>query len=44
MWRHEVRDDMPRIPLEAEVAWQRPQGLLPYWRGRITGIDYEFAR
>ncbi len=43
MWRYEVRDGM-RIPLEAEVVWQRPEGPLPYWRGRITGIAYEFAR
>jgi hypothetical protein len=43
MWRYDVRDGM-RIPLEAEVAWQRPEGPLPYWRGRITGIAYAFAR
>lgn len=43
MWRYEVRDGM-RIPLEAEVAWQLPEGPLPYWHGRITEIAYEFAR
>lgn len=43
MWRYEVRAGM-RIPLEAEVAWQRPESPLPYWRGRITEIAYEFAR
>jgi hypothetical protein len=43
LWRYEVRDGM-HIPLEAEVAWQLPQGPLPYWRGRITQIAYGFAR
>lgn len=40
---YELRDGM-RIPLEAEVAWQLADGALPYWRGRITEIKYEFAR
>lgn len=43
MGRYELHDGM-RIPIEAEVAWQTPQGPLPYWRGRITKIAYEFAR
>jgi hypothetical protein len=42
-WAHEVRGGM-RIPLHGEVAWLLPDGLLPYWRGRITDIIYEFAR
>jgi hypothetical protein len=42
-WAYEVRDGM-RIPLEGEVAWQLSEGPLPYWRGRITQIGYEFAR
>lgn len=33
-----------RIPLEGEVEWQLPQGPMPYWRGRILEIEYEFAR
>lgn len=37
------RDGM-RIPLEGEVSWLPPGGELPYWRGRITRIAYEFAR
>lgn len=41
--RYELRDDM-RVPVEAEVAWELPPGPLPYWRGRITAIGYEFAR
>jgi hypothetical protein len=43
VWGYEVRDGM-RIPLEGEVVWQLPEGPLPYWRGRITGLAYEFAR
>jgi len=42
-WAYEIRNGM-RIPLEGEVAWQLPEGPLPYWRGRITEISYEFAR
>lgn len=40
---YELRDGM-RIPLEGEVAWMLPEGPKPYWRGRITGIRYEFAQ
>lgn len=43
MWNYVERDGM-LIPLEGEVAWLLPQGPTPYWRGRITRIDYEFAR
>lgn len=32
-----------RVPLEAEVEWQLPDGPLPYWRRRLTDIEYEFA-
>lgn len=42
-WNYDLREGM-RIPLEGEVAWQLPQGLLPYWRGRITEMAYGFAR
>ena len=42
-WAYAVRNGI-RIPLEGEVAWQLPTGPLPYWRGRITEISYEFAR
>jgi hypothetical protein len=31
------------IPLEGEVAWVHPDGPRPYWRGRITGVSFEFA-
>jgi hypothetical protein len=42
-WNYTMRGGM-RIPLEGEVAWLLPEGPKPYWRGRITRIDYEFAR
>lgn len=42
MWRDEMRDGL-RVPLEADVAWQLPEGPLPYWRGNIIEIAYEFA-
>ncbi len=42
-WGYEVRGGM-RVPLEGEVAWELPEGLWPYWRGRATDITHEFAR
>ncbi|HET7585640.1 MAG TPA: DUF6544 family protein [Gemmatimonadaceae bacterium] len=33
-----------RIPLEGEVAWMLPEGELPYWRGRIVRIAYEWEK
>ena len=42
-WNYEVRDGM-RIPLEGEVSWELPEGLWPYWRCRIMGTHYDFAR
>ena len=42
-WDYEQREGM-RIPLAGEVAWLTPEGDYPYWRGRITGLRYEFAR
>jgi hypothetical protein len=41
VWDYELRDNM-QIPIAGEVAWQLADGLLPYWRGHITQIDYEF--
>jgi hypothetical protein len=40
--RYELREGM-RIPIEGEVAWLFPDGPKTYWRGRITGIRFEFA-
>lgn len=41
-WNHAKLDGM-WVPLEGEVAWIHPEGAKPYWRGRITRLDYEFA-
>jgi hypothetical protein len=43
VWGYETRHGM-RVPLEGEVAWLAPEGRQPYWRGRITSVEYEFAR
>lgn len=40
---YELRDGM-RIPVEGEVSWMLPGGPKPYWRGRITGLGYEFVQ
>lgn len=32
-----------RIPTEAAVEWSLPDGSLPYWRARITSIEYRRA-
>jgi len=43
-WRGTFRTYEPRggrlVPVEAEVAWDLPEGEVPYWRGRIETIDY----
>ena len=31
------------VPLQGDVEWQLPNGPAPYFRGRMTRIDYEFA-
>lgn len=43
MWGYEWRDGM-YVPMQAEAAWLLPEGPLPYWRGRITKLGYEFAQ
>jgi hypothetical protein len=43
VWGYALRDGL-RIPLEGEAAWELPEGLRPYWRGRLTAIAYVFAR
>jgi hypothetical protein len=42
-WTYEERSGM-KVPLDGEVAWLLPEGPKPYWRGRITEIEYEFAQ
>lgn len=39
-WRFERRDGL-LIPIEAEVEWRLPGGAQPYWRGRISTIQFE---
>ncbi|MBX0324618.1 hypothetical protein EGH21_16440 [Halomicroarcula sp. F13] len=31
------------VPTRGEVAWNLSQGDLPYWRGEITGFEFETA-
>ncbi len=31
------------VPLSGEVAWLMPAAGMPYWRGTITSLRYEFA-
>jgi hypothetical protein len=42
VWNYTERDGM-RVPLEGEAAWIFPEGVKPYWRGKITSLAYEFA-
>ena len=40
---YEERDGM-RIPVEGNVEWRLPSENLPYWKGRIIEVKYDFAR
>lgn len=40
--QHERREGM-LIPVLGEVAWLLPERRLPYWRGRLTDIRYDFS-
>ncbi|MBI2687697.1 MAG: hypothetical protein HYX27_15405 [Acidobacteria bacterium] len=42
-WSYESRGGY-LIPTEAEVAWLLPGGPWPYWRGRLTRLNFEFER
>ena len=39
---YQLRDGMT-VPITGEVAWIRPEGRKPYFRGTITSVNYEFA-
>jgi uncharacterized protein DUF6544 len=43
-WRCDYRRYAPvhgvTVPLEGEVAWEVPEGRLPYWQGRVLGVEY----
>ena len=43
-WSNYERRDGMRIPTGGEVAWMLPEGPMPYFRGRITSLRYEFAQ
>lgn len=38
-----ARGELMRYFAEGEAAWLHPQGRLPYWRGTVTSIAYEFG-
>jgi hypothetical protein len=42
LWNYTTRDGM-RVPLEGEAAWVTPERVKTYWRGKITGLRYEFS-
>jgi hypothetical protein len=42
-WTHYAERDGMLVPLEGEVAWILPDGRKPYWRGRVTRLEYEHA-
>lgn len=31
------------VPIKGEVAWDLPEGKLPYWRGSVVRVDYDYA-
>jgi hypothetical protein len=37
-----MRWDGMRIPTVAEVRWHLPDRVLPYWRGRVIDVEYEY--
>lgn len=41
-WNYARREGMC-VPLEGEVAWIHPTGPKPYFRGRFTQFQYDFA-
>jgi hypothetical protein len=43
LWNYQQHAGM-LVPLEGEVAWLLPEGAKPYWRGRITKLEYQFAK
>lgn len=40
---YELRGEI-LVPQEGEVVWILPEGPLPYWRGRITKLNYYFTK
>lgn len=42
-WNFQERSGM-LIPLEGKVEWQLPTGNLPYWKGHVTEVEYDFLK
>jgi hypothetical protein len=42
-YRDYARADGMMVPMVAEVEWVLPEQRLPYWRGRIVGVEYAFV-
>jgi hypothetical protein len=41
-WRPETQHGI-RIPMECESEWRLAEGPLPYWRGQVSEIAFEYA-
>jgi len=41
-WNYVLHNGV-RIPLDGEVEWILPGGPLPYWRGHLRDVTYEYA-
>ena len=45
-WEARVFDFQRRggmlVPTAGEVAWLAPEGRMPYWRGSVTSIEYQY--
>jgi len=41
VYRNYAERDGVRIPLEAEVGWDLPEGRFVYWRGRVRAATYQ---
>ena len=42
-WNYAINGGV-KVPLEGEVAWVMPDGLKPYYRGKLTSLSFEFAK
>jgi hypothetical protein len=42
-WSDYRTHDGMTLPFSGEVAWMRPEGRRPYFRGTVTSLGYEFA-
>lgn len=42
MWDYSRIDGM-LIPRQGEIAWMAPEGRLPYWRGELVELHFEFS-